>query len=249
MDRGAWQATVHGVAKNRTRLSDWAHLQDLSSPSRGWICAPAVAAWSPNHRATREALKVYILTMKDGSIFSSSPLLKYPQSLINISDLTQFRKAFDFPLPWPTHPRLQQLCKWHHQPSRCLYQKPKSHSWFLYPSHKITHGLPADSTSRTYPELADFSSPPYPVSIPSPIFRLYLLSLDYAIIFHQDTAKSLLTTTLVAFVYKHSHIGLFVTQFIFLGKHLHVRLVNCMVSTCLILSETTQLISILHSHQ
>ena len=23
MDRGAWQATVHGVAKSRTRLSDW----------------------------------------------------------------------------------------------------------------------------------------------------------------------------------------------------------------------------------
>ena len=23
MDRGAWQATVHGVAKNRTRLSDF----------------------------------------------------------------------------------------------------------------------------------------------------------------------------------------------------------------------------------
>ena len=25
MDRGAWRATVHGVAKNRTRLSNWAH--------------------------------------------------------------------------------------------------------------------------------------------------------------------------------------------------------------------------------
>ena len=25
MDRGAWQATVLGVAKSQTRLSDWAH--------------------------------------------------------------------------------------------------------------------------------------------------------------------------------------------------------------------------------
>ena len=25
MDRGAWWATVHGVAKNRTRLSDFTH--------------------------------------------------------------------------------------------------------------------------------------------------------------------------------------------------------------------------------
>ena len=31
MDRGAWRATVHGVAKSRTRLSDFAfRLQDLS---------------------------------------------------------------------------------------------------------------------------------------------------------------------------------------------------------------------------
>ena len=27
MDRGAWQATVHGVAKSRTRLSDFTSLQ------------------------------------------------------------------------------------------------------------------------------------------------------------------------------------------------------------------------------
>ena len=27
MDRGAWQATVHGVAKSRTRLSDHTHTQ------------------------------------------------------------------------------------------------------------------------------------------------------------------------------------------------------------------------------
>ena len=25
MDREAWRAAVHGVAKSRTRLSDWAH--------------------------------------------------------------------------------------------------------------------------------------------------------------------------------------------------------------------------------
>ena len=25
MDRGAWWATVHGVTKSRTRLSNWAH--------------------------------------------------------------------------------------------------------------------------------------------------------------------------------------------------------------------------------
>ena len=28
MDRGAWRATVHGVAKSRTRLSDLAHTRE-----------------------------------------------------------------------------------------------------------------------------------------------------------------------------------------------------------------------------
>ena len=37
MDRGAWQATVHGAAKGLTRLSDCAHTRGiwyLSSPNR-----------------------------------------------------------------------------------------------------------------------------------------------------------------------------------------------------------------------
>ena len=31
LDRGAWQALVHGVAKNWTRLSNWAHTHSLCS--------------------------------------------------------------------------------------------------------------------------------------------------------------------------------------------------------------------------
>ena len=30
MDRGAWRATVHGVAKSRTRLSDFTSSQDVN---------------------------------------------------------------------------------------------------------------------------------------------------------------------------------------------------------------------------
>ena len=31
MDRGAWRAAFHGVAKSRTRLSDWTELKDASN--------------------------------------------------------------------------------------------------------------------------------------------------------------------------------------------------------------------------
>jgi len=68
-------------------------------PQAGTEYTPLQWKQSLNPWPTREVLKVYILTVKDGSIFSSSPLLKYSQSLINISDLTWFRRAFDFPLP------------------------------------------------------------------------------------------------------------------------------------------------------
>ena len=36
MDRGAWWATVHGVAKNRTRLSDFTSLHFITSHWSEW---------------------------------------------------------------------------------------------------------------------------------------------------------------------------------------------------------------------
>ena len=42
MDKGAWQATVHGVAKSQTRLSDWAHtlVACRTSLGRDWTHIP-----------------------------------------------------------------------------------------------------------------------------------------------------------------------------------------------------------------
>ena len=37
MDREAWRAAIHGVAKSRTRLSDWTELN--------WIWSPTVDVW------------------------------------------------------------------------------------------------------------------------------------------------------------------------------------------------------------
>ena len=38
MDREAWRAAVHRVAKSRTQLSDWTELVTLSIPMSGWAC-------------------------------------------------------------------------------------------------------------------------------------------------------------------------------------------------------------------
>ena len=49
MDREAWRAAVHGVAKNQTRLSDWTELNWICSPyyiRRGvWYCSLLLLAY------------------------------------------------------------------------------------------------------------------------------------------------------------------------------------------------------------
>ena len=53
MDRGAWQAIVHGVAKSRTRLSDWSHYtQALRKKKKPGLVSTATASV---HRAVQGA--------------------------------------------------------------------------------------------------------------------------------------------------------------------------------------------------
>ena len=37
MDREVWWATVHGVAKSRTRLSDFTYLKNLPTVQETWV--------------------------------------------------------------------------------------------------------------------------------------------------------------------------------------------------------------------
>ena len=69
MDRGAWQATVHGVPKSRTRLSDFsftfhfhalekamaAHSSVLAWESQGWRSLVGCRLWGHTESDTTEA--------------------------------------------------------------------------------------------------------------------------------------------------------------------------------------------------
>ena len=56
MDRGAWQATVHGVAKSRTRLSDFTSAGDFKLES-------VLIDYSENPRALKNYAKSTLLAM------------------------------------------------------------------------------------------------------------------------------------------------------------------------------------------
>ena len=46
MDREAWRATIHGVAKSRTRLSDWTELSMENAMTSWFLSASPVEAWN-----------------------------------------------------------------------------------------------------------------------------------------------------------------------------------------------------------
>ena len=66
--RRAWWAAVYGVTQSRTWLK-WLSsssflatphgMWDLGSPTKDWIHAPTVEAWSPNYWTTREVPQVF----------------------------------------------------------------------------------------------------------------------------------------------------------------------------------------------
>ena len=45
MDRGAWWATVHGVAKSRTRLSDFTYTFHFDALEKEMVTHSSVLAW------------------------------------------------------------------------------------------------------------------------------------------------------------------------------------------------------------
>ena len=73
MDRGAWGATVHGVAKSWTRLSDWAH----KLPS-GWYNQ---SRWVMSHR---------------GCLFLVNPNINIPTGLSGMCSRTVLTRKTDF---------------------------------------------------------------------------------------------------------------------------------------------------------
>ena len=62
MDRGAWQATVHGVTKSRTRLSNWARIE---------ISKECLSYWH-THTKLRILTIIFIFPIKSAHLSSYS---------------------------------------------------------------------------------------------------------------------------------------------------------------------------------
>ena len=99
MDREAWRAEVHGVAKSRTRLNDWTELNWLLTALQYWFdfC----------HASTRISYRcAYIL-----SLFNLSPTSHpFPSLYVVIESLFEFSKLWDF-LKTKSEEHIQTLTK------------------------------------------------------------------------------------------------------------------------------------------
>ena len=76
MDRGAWQATVHGVAKSQTRLSNWTHTPCKADLTKQWRVE--VMPWSNLHPLPwhgEEALWSWAFPWAPLQVLTSLPLL------------------------------------------------------------------------------------------------------------------------------------------------------------------------------
>ena len=68
MDREAWHATIHGVAKSRTRLSNWSDLTTSQNPSHwhpSWLNNACTARKDPELEwLAKDNLKAKLITIK-----------------------------------------------------------------------------------------------------------------------------------------------------------------------------------------
>ena len=113
MDREAWHAAIHGVAKSRTRLSDWTELTDPSFPSRCFLSQiiPLWAASFPNR-----SLNPISVSLPGGSVVKNLPAMQetWVQSLGQDDPLRKEMATHSsilvWKIPWTEEPgRLQFL--------------------------------------------------------------------------------------------------------------------------------------------
>ena len=74
MDREAWRAAVHGVAKSRTWLSDWTELNwtvGSSSLNKDRILAPCIGSVASSHGTPRDVFSAYCSELK---LFTGLPV-------------------------------------------------------------------------------------------------------------------------------------------------------------------------------
>ena len=64
MDREAWRAAIHGVAKSRTRLSDWTELNWICKNTELLCCTPATFTLIAE---SEEELKSLLMKLKEES--------------------------------------------------------------------------------------------------------------------------------------------------------------------------------------
>ena len=83
MDRGAWQAIVHGVAKSRTQLRDYHSLIQFSSLQSLSHVLLFATPWTAARQASLELIQTYVHRV--GDTIQLSHTLLSPSPAFNLS--------------------------------------------------------------------------------------------------------------------------------------------------------------------
>ena len=104
MDGEAFHAAVHGVAKSRTRLSDWTELIPLESFQ---VCSNVTYG----HHAVHQTSTTYPVRVKPCTLWPASRSSLHPTPAHGHNRSTLYLYEFDF---------LRYTCKWDHVDFDCL---------------------------------------------------------------------------------------------------------------------------------
>ena len=99
IDREAWRAAIHGVAKSRTRLSDWTEL-NWAIWSLSQLLSPAAMVWKQPGTNKQMSTAVFQYSYKDTKKFGFHIIFMSKHSILPLIISESFKNVKTIPSSW-----------------------------------------------------------------------------------------------------------------------------------------------------
>ena len=102
MDREVWRAAIHGIAKSRTRLSDWTELNWWLSFSHSVVSDSFVTPWTVAHPTSSTIHGIFLARILERVAISISRDLLHCTTAIQVPPLKRNLSPLSIMFPPPT---------------------------------------------------------------------------------------------------------------------------------------------------